>query len=59
MAGFSLNWFLGILTVELWVMAYALTFLPEISRWFVTVLFGRRARRGGHMQRMAYPARFS
>lgn len=58
MADFSLNWFLGILTVELWVMAYALTFLPEIARWFATALFGRRGRRG-QMRRMAYPAQFS
>jgi hypothetical protein len=58
MIGFSVNWFLGILTVELWVVAYALVFWSDIRGWIGMALFGRRSRRGAVM-RMDYPARLS
>ncbi len=48
MASFSLNWFLGILTVELWVVAYALVFWSEIRVRIGTALFARRPRRDRH-----------
>ncbi len=41
MFGFSLNWFLGILTVELWVAAYVLVIGPEIASWVVRRIAGR------------------
>jgi hypothetical protein len=31
MIGFSLNWFLGVLAVELWVAPYLLVFWPDIA----------------------------
>ena len=42
MFGFSVNWFLGILTVELWVAAYVLVIGPEIANWVVSRIAGRR-----------------
>lgn len=42
MFGFSVNWFLGILTVELWVAAYVVVLGPEIGRWIATRIAGRR-----------------
>ena len=49
MIAFSLNWFLGILTVELWIVAYSLVFWSEIRGWISMNLFGRRPRRGDQM----------
>jgi hypothetical protein len=31
-----LNWFLGSLTIELWVGAWGLAFEPEIRRWWAS-----------------------
>lgn len=59
MIAFSLNWFLGILTVELWIVAYSLVFWSEIRGWISMNLFGRRPRRGDQMSELPYPARLS
>ena len=57
MFGFSVNWFLGILTIELWVVAYVLVLGPEIANWLVHRITGRargRARRVGQAPRLSW-----
>ena len=40
--GIRINWFLGVLAVELWAAAWFVAFEPEIRRWWRRRLMARR-----------------